>query len=193
MTRQTLFTPTSTTTSDFAAYPASSYVAELASGALAVARERHVAFTATLAALDSAVQYHSSCDVRGAAQLAALRRYIILMDQAGKLAAGVVRSASDAGALEGAVAPFLAGAYLWLDGALCAMADLSKAFVATQVDAGVFSASLAEVSWLHEMLVAEHARVDAGWAFESLALSDAADDLLALLVILKEALNTPLP
>ena len=198
MNRSTLYAPAATTSSDFPAYGDAaepraheSHVAELSPGLASerAVRERHASFAAALRSLENAAGAFDAYDPSTQAASRALQGRLVLLRRAGDSAVSTARAAAEHGALDGAVAPFLAGAYLWLDGALGALASLADALNAMQPDWVAFRTSLAEVSWLYEMTMAEHARVDDSRGLESLALRDAADDLLCVLVALKASLD----
>jgi hypothetical protein len=171
----------------------SSYVGTLPreESGLELARRRHSALTAAVAVVEDECASFESYDVSAQAAELSLRKRVGLLALVRNSLEAVVDISAQEDRLEGPLAPYFAGAYLWLDGVTEALGRLAIQLNAMQPEWASFRSSLAEVQWLYEMTLVEQARVEASEAFGGTALGEALEDLTAAIVNFKAALEEP--
>ncbi len=164
----------------------------------AALQTRHAELATAVGALEKACVSFDSVDVSARAAETSLRR------RAGRLAlianalGGVIDFAvhPDIEPLfrgDGALAPYLAGVYLWTGEVTDVLTIVAHDLNALNPDWAAMRARLGEVSWLYDMALAEQARLDESDVFsitdEDLAAS--LDHVMVGLVSLKRELEEP--
>lgn len=160
-------------------------------GPLEIARKRHQELADLVGEVESLCASFESYDVSAQAAEVSLRRRVGSLALTRDALAVVVDIAAQEAALEGQLAPVLAGTYLWLDGVSEALLDVARGLNAGHADWAALRFALGDVAWLHDMTVAELARVEASDAFGGTALGEALDELSSVVGRFKVALDEP--
>jgi len=156
------------------------------------ASRRHLALATAIHELEEECARFTSYDVSArAAQLALRKRVGSLALVRNALETAVDIAAQDR-ALEGPIAPYLAGVYLWLDGVTEALLTLARQLNAVLPDWSAFRETLGAVSWLYDMTLAEQARIEGSEVYSGTALGEALDGLFVDVVLFKVTLAEPL-
>lgn len=160
-------------------------------GALEIARKRHASLVASIANAEQECERFESYDLSAQAAEISLRKRVGALAFTRNVLETAVDIAAQENALEGPIAPYLAGVYLWLDGVSEALGTLASQLNAVAPDWAAFRSSLAEICWLYEMTIVEQARLDASDVFAGRALGEAVENLAQALVHFKAALEEP--
>lgn len=158
---------------------------------LELARKRHSMLASAIALVEEECAAFESYDVSSQAAELSLRKRIGLLAIVRNSLEAVVDISAQEDRLDGPLAPYFAGAYLWLDGVTEALGRLAMQLNTMQPDWAALRVSLAEVQWLYEMTLVEQARVEASEAFGGTALGEALEDLSASFVSFRSALDEP--
>ncbi len=158
---------------------------------LTLAQKRHASLAAAIARVEGECTKFDSYDMSAQAAELSLRKRVGLLAGVRDALEVVVDISAQEDRLEGPLAPYFAGAYLWLDGVADAFGRLAIQLNAMQPDWAALREAIGEVQWLYDMTLVEQARVESSEAFGGTALGEALGDLAAAVVNFKSALDEP--
>lgn len=160
-------------------------------GPIHSASRRHLALASAIHQVEEECTRFDSYDLSAKAAQLALRKRVGSLAVVRNALETVVDIAAQDRVLEGPIAPYLAGVYLWLDGVTEALGTLASQLNTMQPDWGAFRETLGEVAWLYDMTLAEQARIEGSEMFSGTALGEALDGLFVDVVLFKVTLNEP--
>ncbi len=158
---------------------------------LGLARRRHATLASAVALVERECATFDSYDMSAQAAELSLRKRAGLLAVVRNALEAAVDIAAQEDRLEGPLAPYFAGTYLWLEGVTEALGRLAIELNAMQPEWSALRSSLAEVAWLYEMTLVEQKRVEASEEFGGTALGEALEALASALVTFKSELEQP--
>lgn len=164
---------------------------EEAESTLDHARRRHASLVSAVELVERECAEFDSYDMSAQAAELSLRKRVGLLALVRNAIEAVVDISAQENRLEGPLAPYFAGAYLWLDGVTEALGSLAIELNTMQPNWSALRACLAEVTWLYDMTIVEQKRVEVSDEFGGTALGEALDNLASTLVSFKVELDEP--